>query len=309
VLVTGASGFLGSALVARLAPLGVRVVGVSRRPPATATATATTATTPIDAAGAGCEWRACDVEDVGAVARVFEETRPAVVFHLASYVRGTRDLDAVLTTFRANLASAVYVLAAAARVGCRRVVMAASMEETPVVEPARFPYAVAKRAATEYGRFFRTAFGLDVVSARIGMAYGPGQRDVNKLVPHVILSQIEGRAPRLSSGGRRADWIFVDDVADAFIACMTAPPVESTVVEIGTGTGTSTGEIAARLTAITGGAPPEIGALPDRANDRDLVADAGDAAARIGWRAQVSLDEGLRRSVDWYRAERAAGRL
>jgi nucleoside-diphosphate-sugar epimerase len=69
------------------------------------------------------------------------------------------------------------------------------------------------------------------------------------------------------------------------------------------------GEVAQRITAITGGPAPEVGALPDRANDRDLVANADDAARRIGWRAKIDLDEGLRRCVEWYRQERAAERL
>jgi nucleoside-diphosphate-sugar epimerase len=231
------------------------------------------------------------------------------VFHLASHVRGARDVAAVLPTFSANLASTVHVLAAAAETGCRRVVLSASMEELPLDKPARFPYAIAKRAATEYGRFFQATYGLSVISARIAMAYGPGQRDVAKLVPHVILSQLAGRAPRLASGDRRADWIFVDDVADSLIACMKAPDVEGTVVEIGTGQGTSVGEVAERLTALTGGPAPDRGALPDRPNDQALIADAEETFRRIGWRAQIGLDEGLRRTVDWYRQERLAQRI
>ena len=97
----------------------------------------------------GAPWRLCDVEDQAAVVRLFEEARPAVVFHLASAVRGTRDLGAVVPMFHANLGSAVYVMAAACQTGCRKVVLAASMEELPLDQPARFPYAVAKRAASE----------------------------------------------------------------------------------------------------------------------------------------------------------------
>ena len=58
----------------------------------------------------GVRWRVCDVEDGAAVARLIHEVRPAAIFHLASHVRGTRELGAVLTTFRANLASTVHVL-------------------------------------------------------------------------------------------------------------------------------------------------------------------------------------------------------
>ena len=295
VLVTGASGFLGTSLMAKLRATGVPAVGVSRRTPACAE---------NDAA-----WRTCDLLEPGAVDRLFEETRPSVVFHLASEVRGTRDLSAVLPTLRANLESAVEVLTAAARASCRRVVLAASLEELPLDQPARFPYAIAKRAATEYGRFFQSVYGLPVVSARIGMAYVPGQRDASKLVPHVILSQLEGRAPRLASGSRQADWIYVDDVADALLACMTSVDLEDTVVDIGTGLATSVGEVADRLTVLTGGPAPEKGALLDRRLDLAVLADTERAARVIGWRAKCDLDEGLRRTVAWYRKEHAAGRV
>jgi UDP-glucose 4-epimerase len=292
-LVTGAGGFLGSCLTVRLAERGVRVIAASRRP-----------MSPGPYAS-----RLCDVEDAEAVARLVDDTRPTTIFHLASHVRGSRELSAVLPTFRANLASAVHVLTAACQFECRRVVLAASAEELPLDQPARSPYAAAKRAASEYARFFRSAYGLSVVSARIGMAYGPGQRDATKLVPYVILEQLAARAPRLTSGSRRADWVYVEDVIEALIACMTAPDIEGEVVEIGTGRATSVGEVAARLTARMAGVAPEMGALPDRANEADIVANVDETARRIGWRAKVGLDEGLRRTIDWYRAERAAGRV
>jgi nucleoside-diphosphate-sugar epimerase len=67
--------------------------------------------------------------------------------------------------------------------------------------------------------------------------------------------------------------------------------------------------VAARLTEITEGPEPELGALPDRANDVDMVMDAETTAKVIGWRSRVELDDGLRRTVGWFRAERAAGRF
>jgi UDP-glucose 4-epimerase len=139
VLVTGASGFLGGRIVRQLTDAGAHVIGVSRTKPL------------VD-----CEWKTCDVEDASAVAQVFRDTRPESVFHLASHVTGSRELAVVQSTFRANLGAAVYVMTAACEVGCRRVVLAGSMEELPVDQPARYPYAVAKRAAHQYAEFFRT---------------------------------------------------------------------------------------------------------------------------------------------------------
>jgi nucleoside-diphosphate-sugar epimerase len=293
VLVTGATGFVGRSLLARLRGSGARVAATSRNPPA----------------GADGDHRACDLEDEAAVQRLFDEVRPSHVIHLASLVTGSRDLAAVVPTFRANLAAAVHLLAAAARIGSGRVVLAGSMEELPADEPARYPYAAAKRAASEYGRFFHRAFGLSVVTLRIGMVYGPGERRTTGFIPHVVLSQLAGSRPRIASGKRSVDWVFVDDVAEACEVAAIAPDVGGAVLEIGTGTAVSMAEVVARLTAITGGPEPEIGALPDRAGDIDLAMDAATTARMTGWAAKVRLDEGLPRTVEWFRTERAAGRL
>ena len=101
--------------------------------------------------------------------------------------------------------------------------------------------------------------------------------------------------------------MFIKNVINALLTATSAIKVSASVLEIGTGQATSVAEVAARLTAITGGPEPELGVLPDRANDVNLVMDADATARVIGWRAKVSLDEGLLRTVDWYRSERAAG--
>jgi UDP-glucose 4-epimerase len=203
----------------------------------------------------------------------------------------------------------VHVLVAAARAGSQRVLLAGSMEELPADEPGRYPYAAAKRAASEYGRFFHRAYGLSVVTLRIGMVYGPGERRTAGFIPHIVLSQLSGTRPRIGTGKRRVDWIYVEDVAEACHVAASTADVGGAVLEIGTGTAVSLAEVAARLTAITGGPEPELGALPDRAGDVDVTMDAHATAGAIGWRAKVGLADGLARTVEWFRAERAAGRL
>jgi nucleoside-diphosphate-sugar epimerase len=292
ILITGATGFVGHALCVRLRGEGREVIGVSR-------------------SSSGPHVRGCDLQDAEAVARLFAELRPGTVFHLASQVTGSRDLDAVLSTFHANAASAVHLMAAAARHGGPRVVLAGSMEELPSLGAPRYPYAASKRVAAEYAAMFASAFGLPVCNARLGMIYGPGQRAMARLVPHVIREQLAGRRPQLSRGTRRVDWVYIDDVVDGLLtlANQLGGDAAGQSLAVGSGQAVSVAEIAQLLSRITGGPAPELGALPDRFRDPDIELDVEQTARIVGWRAVVTLEEGLRRSVEWYRDALARGEL
>lgn len=297
VLVTGASGFVGARLVDELRVRGARVAGVSReaRPEAP------------DAP----RWLRGDLADPAAVDRLFEAARPEVVFHLASWVSGRRELSDVRPAFEANLASAVNLLVAATRSGCRRVVLAGSMEEPDLAagEAPGSPYAAAKAAQALYARFFRALYATPVVTARIFMVYGPGQRDLAKVVPYSILRGLAGEAAELASGARPVDWIHVDDVARGLVALAEAPGIEGETLDLGRGETVTVGEIVARIAAKLGAPPPRLGARPDRPLETARVADPERTFAATGFRPAVGLDEGLDSTLAWYRAERAAGRL
>jgi nucleoside-diphosphate-sugar epimerase len=282
-LVTGASGFIGAPLVARLAAGGAEVHAVGR-------GVAPDAADPA-------RWHALDLEDAEAVEQLVERLAPTRIYHLASRVVGRRELDAVLPTFRSNLAAAVHLLAAAARAGSPRVVLAGSMEEPLPGEPPASPYAAAKGAAALYARLFHALYGLPVVSARIFMVYGPGQRDATKLVPSTVAAALAGRAPRLTSGAREVDWIYVDDVVEGLVALGEAPGVEGGTYDLGTGELTTVAEVARRICALCGAPPPELGALPDRPLETVRRADPEATARACGWRARIGLDEGLARTV------------
>lgn len=294
VLVTGASGFLGAPLCRRLAEAGARVHGVSRR---------------SELSGEGLEGASRgDLADAGFARELVAEARPELLFHLASEVTGSREAEAVLPTFRGNLESTVNLLLAAREAGCRRVVLAGSMEEPepgpggelPV--PAS-PYAAAKGAASAYARMFHALWGLPVVTARVFMVYGPGQRDLRKLVPYVTLALLRGERPRLSSGRRPVDWIYVDDVVEGLVALGTAPGIEGERLDLGSGEAVSVREVAERLAAIAGGSGGGLGfgELPDRPMEQIREADPDRTRERTGWRPRVALEEGLRRTVAWYR--------
>lgn len=290
ILVTGASGFLGTALTARLRAAGAQVHGVSRQP----------------RSGPGIHWHVLDLVDAAAVERTMAAVRPEIVFHLASAVSGRRDLDFVGSSLQANLVAAVNVLTAASRTSRPRVLLSGSMEELDAGDREAVPgspYAAAKTAASSYGRMFHALYELEVVLLRTFMVYGPGQFDEAKLIPYVTTSLLSGQVPRLSSGTREVDWIYVDDVVDAYVRAALALGIAGSTLSVGSGELASIRAVVERLEKLTGGKTrPQFGAVPDRPLERPRRADVAVTEAAIGWRPQVALDDGLGRTVEWFRA-------
>jgi len=290
VLVTGATGFIGRRLVSALGAAGADVHGVARR----------------QGDAPGVRWWAADLGHGDAAAGVVQGVRPDVVIHLASHVTGDRSLAAVGPTLRGNLLSTVHLLAAAAaQDDPPRVVLAGSMEEpggdTAGTVPGS-PYAAAKVAATGYARLFHALYDLPVVTLRVFMVYGPGRQDEAKLVPYVVRSLLAGEAPRLSSGARAVDWVYVDDVVAAFVAAAGDRGPVGCSVDVGTGELTPIRAVVERLAAEVGGtAAPQFGALPDRPLEHEPRADLAPARDLLGWAPATPLDEGLARTVAWFR--------
>lgn len=293
VLLTGASGFIGTAIGRRLRDAGAIVHGISR-----------VRRSGDDTCG---RWWELDLADIAAVRRVLEATRADVVLHLASEVSGARALDGVLPMVRANFISALNVLIACTECRSPRVVLAGSIEEprpAPEWPVPCSPYAATKFAASSCARFFHACYGTPTVCLRPTMVYGPGQCDTRKLVPYVTTSLLRGEAPELSSGARRADWVYIDDVADAVLSAAVAPGLEGRTLDVGTGKLASVREIVERLIRICGvSVSPIFGALPERSNEQEQFADVEVSEACMGWRARTGLDDGLTRTVEFYRRQ------
>lgn len=290
VLVTGASGFIGSHLCARLHRLGAVVHGVSRT------------TRHNDNVS---KWWHLDLDDETATRQLVADVRPDMIFHLASLVTGKRDMELVLPALRGNLLSTLNLLIGATESGCGRIVLTGSLEEAEgdaaCATPAS-PYAAAKSAASAYARMFQALYGTPVVTARLFMVYGPDQKDHAKLVPYVTLSLLRGEAPQLMSGAREVDWVYVDDVVDAYLALACRQGIDGETVDVGSGELVSVRAVVEQLADISGsGVQPQFGSVADRPMERVRVADVEQAYRLTGWKAKTSLAEGLRQTFAWYR--------
>jgi UDP-glucose 4-epimerase len=287
--VTGASGFIGTHLIQRLTGSGAVVHMVSRgaRP-----------------AGEGPAWHVADLTDPNVCVDLIETVAPNVVFHLASSATGARDVELVVPLMQANLATSVHLLTAVAKSApSARVIFTGSVEEPRQSRnqtPAS-PYAAAKLAATAYSRMFFSLWGVQVSVLRIAMVYGPAQPDLTKLVPYTTLALLRGEAPRLSSGTRLVDWVYVDDVVDALVRTAEADAAIGKVFDIGSGRLVSIRDTVELLAAIVGReVRPHFSAVPDRLMDLAQPADPQAAAELLDWRPSTPLENGLRKTVAWY---------
>ena len=293
VLVTGAAGFIGSHLCRTLLDGGAEVHGISRK-------------AQLDSEG-GMHWWQGDLANASIARDLIAAIQPDIIFHLASYVAGSRDLRLVWPTFESNLMSTVNLLTMASEIGCRRIVLTGSLEEAESnggeTVPSS-PYAAAKGASSSYARMFHALYRTPVVKARLFMVYGPGQQDTNKLIPYVTLSLLGKQPPKLSSGLRQVDWIYVQDVVGGLIAAAQAPNIEGQTIDLGSGTLVSIQTIVQQLAdRIDSRVELLWGALPERQMEQTRVANIKKTYDSTGWKPQTSLTTGLECTVDWYREQ------
>jgi len=251
------------------------------------------------------QWWAGDVANIDIVRDLFRNIRPDVIYHLASHVMGAPGLEHVLPTFHGNLQTSVNLLTAAAEIGCRRLVLTGSLSEPDLEKGEAFPsapYAAAKWASSAYGRMFHALYQVPVVLARVFMAYGPAQKDLSKLIPYATLSLLQKKSPKVSSGGRLVDWIYVSDVVEGYLGLVEASNIEGSTIELGSGKLMTIREIVGHLEDIVdSGVSATFGALPDRPMEPVRVANISQTYERIGWRPATPLAIGLQATVDWYR--------
>ncbi|MFV0495772.1 GDP-mannose 4,6-dehydratase [Mycobacterium sp.] len=312
-LVTGAAGFIGSTLVDRLLAYGHAVVGLDNF--------ATGRATNIEHLAGNPEYTFVEADIVTAdLDGILEEHRPEVVFHLAAQIDVRLSVANPRYDASVNVIGTVRLAEAARQAQVRKVVHTSSggsiygvperypTPETAPTDPAS-PYAAGKVAGEIYLNTFRHLYDLDCSHIAPANVYGPRQDPHGEAGVVAIFAQalLEGRATKVfGDGSNTRDYVFVDAVVDAFVRA-SADAGGGQRFNVGTGTETSDRQLHSVVAAAVGG-PDDPEYHPPRLGDlKRSCLDIGLAAEVLGWRPQVELEEGVRRTVEYFRGRHTSG--
>jgi UDP-glucose 4-epimerase len=295
VLVTGGAGFIGSHIVDALLDRGADVAMADHlhRSPRPWVG---------EALRRGVQLHVADVQDLAAIRRAFEAARPAVVLHLAAQVDVRRSIADPSFDAQVNVAGTVSVLEAAREFGTRRVVMASTAavygnpERLPTPEDAPIaplsPYGTSKAAAEWYLGQYRRLHGISTLALRMANVYGPRQDPHGESGVASIfcgLAATGGRATVFGDGRQTRDYVFIEDVVDAWLAAAGSDVTGA--LNVSTGIETGVRDLAEALDLPYDVAPGRPGEI-----ERSCL-DPSAAAVQLGWRAVVPLAGGLRRTL------------
>lgn len=294
-LITGAAGFLGSALANRLARENNRVRGLDDL-----------STGDPNSLLPEVHLTRGDINDRPKLWTLLQDID--CVYHLAARVSVPESVLYPREYNQVNVGGTVTLMEAMRDVGVRRVVFISSgavygeqadqpLRESDIPSP-RSPYAVSKLSAEYYVRTIGMLWGIETVVLRVFNAYGPGQHlpPVHAPVIPYFLRQAchNGTLVLHGDGSQTRDYVYVDDVVNAMSAAATAPGINQKIINIGSGKETSVRELVNLVLEVTGGKPEVVNNPRNEGGPRRMCADLAQAGALLGYQPGMDLKAGLR---------------
>ena len=304
VLVTGAHGFIGSHLTRALLADGCEVGILARE---------TSDLSRIRDLTGRISTHTGDLRDPASVQRAVEEARPGAIVHLATYYAVEHRPEEVGVMMDTNVKGTIALLEASRDRGISLFLNMSTcavyrekevlLEETDPVSPQNL-YALTKLQAEDACRFYSDRMGVPAATLRLFPPYGPADNE-RRLIPYVIRSLLAGRDVQLTTGTQRWDFVFVDDVVAALLAALREPEKAASAgtMNMATGDPRSIRELVIRLHEMMGSKGDLLwGAIPHRKNE--VWYNSGSPAkirSVLGWEPRYTLDEGLERTIAWFR--------
>jgi NAD dependent epimerase/dehydratase len=309
VLVTGAGGFIGSHLTEALVIAGATTTAMVRY-----NSGSLIGNLAFSDAKVRKEMQIVSgtIEDSDFVYRVVE--KQDIVFHLAALIAIPYSYEAPRTYVRTNVEGTLNVLEAARRYGVSRVVHTSTSEvygtalRTPIDEShplqGQSPYSASKIAADKLAESYYRSFATPVTTVRPFNTFGPRQ-SARALIPTIISQALKRHEIRLGSLTPERDMTFVSDTVSGFMAAAATPAIEGETINLGTGETYSVGSFAKRILGLMEVDKPVIQEderlRPPLSEVMKLVSDNAHARDVMGWSPTVSLDDGLRRTIEFVR--------
>jgi len=310
VFVTGATGLLGSWLVPELVNRGANVVVLLRDAAPRSRLVAEGWLARVASVHGG-------LTDVGLMRRALAEYSVDTVFHLgAQTLVGIGKIDPV-GTLEANVRGTWLLLEAARQAGVKQFLMASSdkaysdSDQLPYREDhplqGRFPYDVSKSCADLITTMFARTYGLRAWIVRCGNLFGGGDLNYSRLIPGVIQATLRGERFVIRSDGKFVrDFLYVEDAADAYLTLAEKLAADASLAgeafNFGLEMRPTMIEVTRKVLALMG--RPDLEPIVQNvasAEIREQYLDAGKARSRLAWSPRLGWDEGLKRTIAWYR--------
>ena len=307
-LVTGGAGFIGSHLVDRLVDLGYRVVVIDNL-----------SNSKLKSLNPAATFHHSDITHAS-INDVFQREQPDLVFHMAAQTSVSRSTRHPIEDSEVNVLGTIRLLEASRQFGVEKFVFSSTggalygdpktnpcTEDSPILPLA--PYGMSKYAGELYLEFYRRQYRLSSTTLRYGNVYGPRQDPHGEagVVAIFTMAMLEGKQPQIfGDGDQERDFVYVDDVVDANICAIERG--QGKTFNVGTGQQTSVNRIFELLKSIIGYRwAPEHG--PARVGDvYQISLDNSQAVRELRWMPRVSMEEGLERTVEYFRQTLESGR-
>jgi NAD dependent epimerase/dehydratase len=309
VLVTGAGGFIGSHLTERLVNLGARVRALVRYNSRNDWGLLETLP---GAVKSRLEVISSDLTDPFATLSFPDDCE--VIFHLAALIAIPYSYTAPAQYLAANGVGTLNLLEAARRSGVEKFVHTSTSEVygsaqyVPIDEAhplkGQSPYAASKIAADKIAESYHLSFGLPVVTLRPFNTFGPRQ-SARAVIPTIITQALTGDTIHLGHLEPRRDLTYIDDTVEGFLQAAAAPQAVGEVINLGTGLSVSIGELAQKILTLAGGDKQIVCEAqrerPQSSEVWHLESNNQRAREILDWQPKVSLEEGLRKTMDFIR--------
>ena len=295
VLVTGINGFVGSHLAKALESKGANVWGISRSREEKNILKA-------------------DIAEFSSIDKIIKEKNISIVFHLAAESLVEAGQKDPYRTFKVNTMGTLNILESAKKNNIDRVIATSTthvygdnkvpFKEEYFPRPSR-PYETSKTCMDLISQCYADTFDLPVLIPRFCNTYGPGDMNLNRLIPKTIKSVLQGERPQMWGGGALRDFIYVDDVVSAYLKLATMPMEkfeQNRIFNFGTESRANVKQIIQMILDISQ-SDMTIEIIQDARTDeiKKQYVSSEKAQRVLDWTPKTNLEEGLKKTIAWYK--------